>query len=116
MHKGKILPFDIDRQHYTQLMAKTLPTLRAKLGLSQTQLATMIGVTRQTLSAVESGTRPLTWGGFISLLYVFTQNEDTLPLLQTLEIYTPELSAMFRVTDIGQWKGPNGQTKGDGTN
>jgi len=114
VHRGKELPIEIDRQHYVQLMVKNLPTLRARLGLNQAELANILGVTRQTLSAVESGTRELTWGNFISLLYVFTQNEETIPLLETLGIYTPELASLFRVTNISRLKEQNTQKKGGG--
>ena len=104
MQKGNPLPFELDRRQYARLMAQNLPTLRARLGLSQTELAQMIGITRQTLSAAESGARELTWGTFLSLLYVFTQNEDTIPLLEALGIYTPQLAEMFRVTGTGRLK------------
>ena len=114
MPNCKDLPFNIDRQHYTQLMAQNLPTLRARLGLSQTELANILGITRQTLSAVESGARELTWGSFISLLYVFTQNEETIPLLETLGIYTPELTSIFRVTNLTRLREQNTQKKGGG--
>ncbi len=102
MQKDNPLPFELDRRAYAQRMAQNLPTLRARLGLTQTELAQMIGITRQTLSAAESGARELTWGTFLSLLYVFTQNEDTIPLLEALEIYTPQLAEMFRVTGAGR--------------
>ena len=114
VHKGRELPLAIDRQHYVQLMVENLPTLRARLGLNQAELANMLGITRQTLSAVESGARELTWGNFISLLYVFTQNEETDPLLETLGIYTPELASLFRVTNISRLKEQNAQKKGGG--
>lgn len=96
----KDVPFTLDRTYYTQLMAQKLPVLRASLGINQAELAEMIGVTRQTLSAAESGSRPLSWGNFISLLFVFTQNEQTNLLLETLGIYTKELNSVFRVTDL----------------
>ena len=54
MHRGKEFPIEINRQHYVQLMVENLPTLRARLGLNQAELANILGVTRQTLSAVES--------------------------------------------------------------
>lgn len=94
------MPLIVDRAHYTQLMAQKLPVLRASLGITQTELAEMIGVTRQTLSAAESGVRPLSWGNFVSLLFIFTQNEQTHRLLETLEIYTEELNSMFCVTNL----------------
>ena len=114
MHRDKDLPFDIDRQHYARLMAQNLPTLRARLNLSQTELANLLGITRQTLSAVESGARELTWASFISLLYIFTQNEETAPFLETLGIYTPELAAMFRVTNIDRLRGRSTKKRGGG--
>lgn len=94
------VPFIVDRAYYTRLMAQNLPVLRASLGVTQTELAEMIGVTRQTLSAAESGARPLSWGNFVSLLFVFTQNEQTQRLLETLDIYTEELNSMFCVTNL----------------
>lgn len=100
MEKERDLLFGLDRQKYTQMMAKHLPVLRASLGLSQSELAGIIGVTRQTLSAAESGARELSWGNFISLLYVFTQNEQSAPLMQTLGICTPELTAVFQVAEL----------------
>lgn len=100
MEKNKECLFGVDRGHYARLMAQNLPMLRASLGLSQSELARIIGSTRQTISAAESGARALSWSNFISLLYVFTQNQKTEELLRTLQIYTPELAAMFQVSDL----------------
>ena len=113
MEKEKDLMFELDRQKYTQLMAKNLPVLRASLGLSQADLAGVIGVTRQTLSAAESGARELSWGNFISLLYVFTQNVQSAPLLQTLGISTPELMSLFRVTGLDELSNSGAAKKSD---
>ena len=94
----------IDRKKYSRAMAENLPVLRAKLGISQSELADMIGVTRQTLSSAECGSRELAWNNFISLLYIFTQNDSTQPLLTALGIYTPELASVFRLTDLNKIK------------
>ena len=96
--------FEIDRTKYTRLMADNLPMLRAKLELSQTELAEMIGITRQTISSAENGMRELSWGNFLSLLFVFYQNEATRILLPILGIYTPELAGLFNVTDLEKLK------------
>ena len=94
----------VDRKKYARAMAENLPVLRAKLGVSQSELADMIGVTRQTLSSAESGARELAWNNFISLLYIFSQNEATFPLLTVLGVYTPELENLFRRTDLNKLK------------
>ena len=67
----------LDRKKYTQAMAENLPALRARLGLSQTQLADCIGVTRQTISSIENQSRELSWTNFLSLLFLFLQNAQT---------------------------------------
>ena len=90
----------IDRARYAGAMADNLPMLRAKLGLSQTALANVIGVTRQTVSAMENKTREISWPNFLSLLFLFTQNEETRQLLPVLGIYTEELSGMFSMTNL----------------
>jgi len=93
-------PLGIDRKHYTRAMASNLPMLRAKIGVSQEELAKLIGVTRQTISATENKTRELSWPHFLSMLFVFTQNPETRDLLSVLGIYTPELERYFICTDL----------------
>ncbi len=93
-----------EREKYTRLMAENLPMLRTKLGLSQTELAELMGVTRQTVSAVENGVRPLSWTGFLSLLFIFMENSETKPLLKVLGIYSDELADAFRITDLDKLK------------
>jgi len=39
----------------TQILRNRLKVARAEVGLSQEQLAVLVGVTRQTISAVETG-------------------------------------------------------------
>lgn len=90
----------INRKKYTRAMASNLSMLRAKIGVSQEELATLIGVTRQTISATENKTRELSWPNFLSMLFVFTQNPETRDLLPILGIYTPELERYFVFTDL----------------
>ena len=95
----------LDRKKYTQAMAENLPTLRTRLGLSQTQLADSIGVTRQTISSIENQVRELSWTNFLSLLFLFLQNADTAKLLPVMGIYTDELENVFSFTDLNRFKG-----------
>lgn len=92
----------IDRKKYAQAMAENLPMLRAKLGVNQEALAGMIGVTRQTLSAIENNTREMSWSTFLSLLFLFTQNSETKDLLPVLGIYTSELAQCFSFADLNK--------------
>ena len=80
------------RQTYMEIMADNLSVLRAKLNLTQSELADIIGVSRYTLIAIEKKQRVMTWATFLSLLFVFTKNEDAMKLLCAMGIYTDELN------------------------
>ena len=58
-------------------LTKDLPVLRARLALSQEEVATRIGISRQTYNAIESGRRPMTWNTCVSLLTLYASHEKT---------------------------------------
>lgn len=76
-------------------MTKNMVTLRTMLHLSQADLAALIGVGRQTLVAIETHKRKMTWSTFLSLLFVFSQNKETCSLLEIFGIYTPEMKEIY---------------------
>lgn len=45
---------DIEQDISVDLLVEELPTLRAKIGLSQSEVGVIIGVSRQTYSAIET--------------------------------------------------------------
>ena len=73
--------------------------LRARLGLSQEDLAQRMEVTRQTISAFESNQRRIPWNMFLALLMLFTGHPATRRLLDAMEIYTPELEKFLTMTE-----------------
>ena len=85
----------INKAELTAKMADNLPVLRAKLGLTQEQLASIIGVSRHTVIHIERGKRQMTWSTFLSLVLVMTANEDTTALMVAMGIYTKELQAFL---------------------
>lgn len=76
-------------------MVKNLTVLRTMLHLSQVELATLIGVGRQTLVAIETRKRKMTWNTFLSLLFVFSQNKETNSLLEIFGVYSPEMKKVY---------------------
>lgn len=73
-------------------LAKNLPVFRAKLGITQIELAQRVGITRQTLNSIESGKREMSWITFVALTLLFDKNEETKALLSIINIYTNELN------------------------
>lgn len=60
-----------EREELISKLVGELPVLRTRLELSQTELATLIDVSRQTYSAIETRRRKMSWGTFLSLILVF---------------------------------------------
>lgn len=81
----------MERQEYMNKMADNMPTLRTKLSMTQDDLAKLIGVSRSTVIMFEKKQRPMTWNTFLSLILVFSKNNETYILLKALGIYTEEL-------------------------
>jgi Predicted transcriptional regulators len=80
-------------------MCDNLAMLRVRLGLTQSELAGILGVTRHTIMNIENKKRDMTWNLFLSLVLIFVKNEETNKLLNVLEIYTDELNNFIRHTD-----------------
>ena len=66
-----------EKNVYIEKLAEDLPVLRIKLGVSQEELAAMIGLTRQTYSTLETKKRKMTWSVFLSLIFIFDNSEQT---------------------------------------
>ena len=88
----------LNRQLLIERMADNLPTLRAKLGLTQEDLADLVGVSRHTVISMETKKRPMTWNTFLSLILIFSGNSETKLLLKVLGILTQELEAFLSPT------------------
>lgn len=85
----------VNKQELIGRMADNLPVLRAKLGFTQEEIAHRIGVSRHTIIFIENKKRPMTWNTFLSLILVFSGNEDTMLLMKVMNIYTDELETFL---------------------
>ena len=83
------------KQQFIQTLTKNLPVLRAKLGMSQAELASKVGLARQTIASIENEKRPMMWQTFLSILMLFYCNPNTEPLLCALGIYNQQLEEFF---------------------
>lgn len=85
------MPVSINRTELIHAMTSNLSVLRLKLNLSQEALAEVLGITRQTISAIENGQRQMSWQMFLSLVLIFLKNKETKRLMIVLGVYTKEL-------------------------
>lgn len=69
-----------------RLLADQLPVLRKMLDLSQWQFAKEIGVSRATLSSIETGTREMSRTVYLACLAVLCRDSQTRAYLQHLNI------------------------------
>ena len=79
------------KDEYIQKMIKNRPVLRASIGLTQRQLGKKVGVSRQTIVAIENKKHSLSWSLYLSIICVFFQYEETKLLLDNLEVFSDEL-------------------------
>lgn len=90
---------EINREKLVDILTEELPSLRAKIGVSQEELSDIVGISRPTYSAVETRTRKMSWNVFLSLLMVFTQNEKTAPIIETIGAFPEELKETLNINN-----------------
>ena len=81
---------------YLERMIKNLPVLRAAAGLTQAQLGEKVGVSRQTIVVIENEKSPLTWSLYLAMVCVFGLYQESLELLNILDIF----SADYLISDL----------------
>lgn len=86
----------IQKELLIDKMTENLPVLRKKLGVTQTELADLIGVSKYTILAIEKNQRRMTWNTFLSLVLIFSKNKDTDKMLTLFEIYTDEFNNFIK--------------------
>ena len=87
----------IDRDFLIDTLTDELPVLRARIGIKQEELSDILGISRQTYSAIETKKRKMTWNMFISLLMFFTQNKKTAPVIEMIGAFPDKLKNMMNV-------------------
>lgn len=86
----------IDKESLMKKLAIELPTLRAKLGSSQADLAELIGVSRQTYSMIENQKKEMGWSIYMSLILVFSSNPKTSALLDFCGAFPKEIQLVLQ--------------------
>lgn len=77
------------------VLQENLSALRAKADISQEELSNIIGVSRQTYSAIESGKRAMSWCAYLSLVFFFHEIESTKDMIDGLNAFPADLFIKF---------------------
>lgn len=104
MSKGQVNQFwqfdDKQKDFLTKRLAAELTTLRAKVGVSQEDLARAVGVSRQTYGSYEKGDRPIPWTMYLALLFYFDYIPSSHRLIRTLELFPSEFDECWLAVKI----------------
>ena len=65
-----------EQQRMISVMSQALSHLRKEMGVSQTDLANKVGVSRQMISLIERQLQPMTWTLFLAIVFFFKCNND----------------------------------------
>lgn len=91
---------ETEREHLIGCLVDELPVLRTKLSVSQTEIADMIGVSRQTYSSIETRKRKMTWSIYLSLILVFDCNSKTHDYIRGRGLFPEEIIISTEVTPL----------------
>ena len=87
-----------EKKKYIQMLTEDLPVYRARIGISQEELCLILGISRQTYSAVEPGRREMSWHTFLTLLLYFSYNTKTKSMLEDSGIISGKLEELLNYT------------------
>lgn len=80
-----------EQNSYINTLTQELLPLRAKAGISQGELATLVGISRQTYSSIESGKRNMSWNTYLSLIFFFDYNVATHQMIHKMGAFPDAL-------------------------
>lgn len=79
------------QSEYIDAMIKNLPVLRAATNMTQAQLAEKLGISRQTIVAIETRKRPMPWSLYLAIVCVFQQYDDSKKFMENFNLFNREL-------------------------
>lgn len=83
-------------KEYTKQFAKELPVLRKMNNLTQKDLGEIIGVSRQTITNIESGKTNIKLTLFFAMMFVFSLDKDTCEYINRIDIPYDELKMWLK--------------------
>lgn len=83
------------REDLIEKLVSNLPTIRAKMKISQAELADSVGIGRQTLISIENRNSKMRWDTFLAMMLVISKDSDASNLLTLLGLNMTDLSTII---------------------
>nr|WP_051527166.1 helix-turn-helix transcriptional regulator [[Eubacterium] cellulosolvens] len=90
---------DEKKEKLIGILTEELPALRAKLAITQEELCEIIGISLQTYSSIETQKRKMSWNVFLSLIMFFTNNDKTVPVIDSIGAFPEELKESLNISN-----------------
>lgn len=88
-----------EKQQYCIKLGSHLKRLRAIAGLTQEDLASLSGISKERISRIENGAFVMRWAQFVNFIMVFSMNANSKEYLIASKIYTPRLVGALQMKD-----------------
>lgn len=92
---SKWLLTDAEKDSFIVILTPHLAVLRTQADVSQEEIANLIGISRQTYSAIERKVRKMSWNTYLSLVLFYDHNQKTHQLMRHLSLFPTELVVRF---------------------
>ncbi len=87
---------------YCSRLTATLVELRRRLGQTQQEMESVTGISRVTLSQIESGRSQMSWLHFTALMQLFSQNQETKELIYVCGVLDERLLRIYQSLKPGE--------------
>lgn len=76
-----------EKNQLINILSKELPALRGAANATQDEIASIIGVSRQTYNSIELQKRKMSWNTYMSLILFFDYNPNTHYTIRQLNVF-----------------------------
>lgn len=87
-----------EKQELCKIMASNLSVLREKAKITQDELADRLGLSRQTISAIENEKREMQWSTFSVLLMYFAGDNEIRPIMTAVGVINEKVAEIFNIS------------------
>ena len=83
------------QQEMINALVRNLPQIRKEMKVSQTELGKKVGLSRQTISAIERGTVELSWNNYLAIMMFVLANQNKFKTM-----YQDDSQELIEILDI----------------